>query len=76
MKLKCACCGCRTVDEEYDICPVCGWEKDKVQEKFIGFRGGANHLCLAEAREMYRLYGYSDESLADNVRKPKKSEMK
>ena len=58
--LKCACCGAETVDEEYDICPVCGWEKDNVQEKFIGFAGGANKLCLAEAREMYRLCGSSD----------------
>lgn len=61
MKMKCACCGQETVAEEYDICPVCGWEKDKVQEKFIGFAGGANRLCLAEAREMFREIGYSEE---------------
>lgn len=63
MTLKCACCGELTVDEEYDICPVCGWEKDHVQERFVGFRGGANRLCLAEARENFRLYGYSDNTL-------------
>ena len=61
MKMKCACCGQGTVAEEYDICPVCGWEKDKVQEKFIGFAGGANRLCLAEAREKFRESGYSEE---------------
>ncbi len=58
--LKCACCGCETVAEEYDICRVCGWEKDNVQEKFIGFAGGANRLSLAEAREMYRLCARSE----------------
>ncbi len=63
MKIRCACCGELAVEEEYDICPVCGWEKDDVQERFIGFRGGANKLCLAEARENYRLNGYSDNTL-------------
>ena len=46
-----------------DICPVCGWEKDKIQEKYVGFAGGANRLCLAEAREIYRETGYSDDHL-------------
>ena len=63
MKMRCACCGKMTVEEGFDICPVCGWEKDTVQERFIGFRGGANRLCLAEARESFRLYGYSDDTL-------------
>ena len=58
--IKCACCGKETISEEYDICPVCGWEKDNVQERFIGMRGGANKLCLAEAKEMYRLTGSSE----------------
>lgn len=69
MKLKCACCGHKTVEEEYDICSECGWEKDHVQEKYIGMRGGANKLCLAEAREMYRLCGYSDERAENDPQK-------
>ena len=60
--IKCACCGCETVEEEYDICGVCGWEKDNVQEKFVGFAGGANRLSLAEARQMYRRCGRSDDT--------------
>lgn len=59
MKIKCRCCDRETVEEEYDICPVCGWEKDNVQERFIGLRGGANKLSLAEARELYRETGKS-----------------
>ena len=59
-KMKCACCGIGEVEEEYDICPVCGWEKDNVQEQFVGFRGGANRLCLAEAREAYRSLNNDD----------------
>ena len=61
-KMKCACCGGLTVSEEYDICPVCGWERDRVQERFVGMRGGANSLCLAEARELFREKGTSDDS--------------
>jgi ribosomal protein L37E len=75
MKIRCACCGHRTVSEEYDICPVCGWEKDKVQERFIGYRGGANKLCLAEARELFRLDGCSDPAFADSVRPPVQEEI-
>ena len=60
MKIRCECCGEKTVEQEYDICPVCGWERDHVQERFIGMRGGANKLCLAEAKEMYRITGRSD----------------
>ena len=67
MKIKCACCGEETIEEEYDICPVCGWEKDRVQEKFIGMRGGANRLSLAEARELYRECGYTDERLKKHL---------
>lgn len=75
MRIKCACCGYKTVEEEYDICHVCGWEKDHVQEKFIGMRGGANRLCLAEAKEMYRLKGCSDETLVGSVRPPLPEEL-
>ena len=72
---RCACCGYKTVKEEYDICPVCGWEQDNVQERFIGLRGGANKLCLAEARELFRLNGYSDPDCADRVRPPVQEEI-
>lgn len=58
--LKCACCEQFTVEEEYDICSVCGWERDHVQERFIGMRGGANRMCLAEARENYRDTGRAE----------------
>ncbi len=63
--IKCMCCGRMTVEDEYDICSVCGWEKDNVQERFIGMRGGANKVCLAEARENFREYGSSDPEITD-----------
>ena len=49
---SCPCCGEGKV-EEFDICPVCGWENDPNQEKVSSLRG-ANHMTLEEAREAYR----------------------
>ena len=38
----------------YQVCPVCGWEDDKVQFKNPDFSGGANSLSLNQAKEQYR----------------------
>ena len=35
---KCACCG-ETFVGLYDICEVCGWQDDLVQNKNSDFRG-------------------------------------
>ena len=50
---KCAVCGASV--EAYDICEVCGWQDDDVQNSKPDFRGGANIMSLNEAREAYRL---------------------
>ena len=54
----------------YDICPVCFWEDDPVQEDDPQFAGGAYDLCLEECRKNYRLYGACEERFLGNVRKP------
>jgi RNA polymerase subunit RPABC4/transcription elongation factor Spt4 len=30
--------------DDYDICPVCGWENDGLQRNQKDYCGGANHL--------------------------------
>ena len=35
----------------YEICPVCNWEDDSVQEEDPSYGGGANVMSLNEARE-------------------------
>ena len=57
MKYACVCCGELTMKEQppgtYQVCPVCGWEDDKLQYKHPDLAGGANELSLNEARERY-----------------------
>lgn len=42
------------IEEEDDICPVCYWQSDPVQEDDPTYAGGANNLSLNQYREEYR----------------------
>ena len=51
----CPCCGMSYFEKNgsYEICPVCGWENDRVQNSDPTFRGGANKDCLMVARKKF-----------------------
>ena len=52
----CACCG-KKLRFQYDcneICHVCGWEDDDIQNDDPDFAGGANDMSLNEAKEAYK----------------------
>lgn len=70
MKYVCKCCGCAAMDtdEEYDICPVCFWERDFYQEKNSDYDGGANSVSLKQARKNYAEYGACEEQFVKKVR--------
>lgn len=70
MKYVCKCCGCAAMDtdEEYDICPVCFWERDFYQEKNSDYDGGANSVSLEQARKNYAEYGACEEQFVKKVR--------
>ena len=72
MKYVCECCGCAAMDsaDEYDICPVCFWEKDKAQERDPDYADGANRVSLNEARKNYAEFGACEKRFIENVRKP------
>ena len=55
MKKKCACCGNFTLEKDslFDICDICGWENDEVQEEKPDFSGGSNNMSLNEYKEFY-----------------------
>lgn len=53
---RCACCGQESLppDSVFEICPVCGWQDDEVQNDEPDFEGGANDMSLNQAKEAYR----------------------
>ncbi len=79
IKYQCPCCGCYTYDNkptgDFSICPVCFWEDDPVQLEDETFKGGANDVCLLEARENYKKYGACEKRFIRNVRKPLEEEL-
>jgi len=62
-KYKCPCCENYTLSNEppgtFEICPVCSWEDDNVQFDDPNYEGGANHICLNDARENYKKWAQS-----------------
>lgn len=56
MKHKCPVCGKYEFQEfaSDDICPVCDWQDDPLQEKNPDYEGGANEMSLNQAKEAYR----------------------
>ncbi len=52
-KKRCPVCKKHKFWENYEICPVCGWENDPVQRRDKDFAGGANKMSLREARAAY-----------------------
>ena len=76
MKYVCKCCGCAALDsaDEYDICPVCFWKKDRTQESDPEYKGGANSVSLNEARKNYAEFGACEKRFAEKVRKPEVTE--
>jgi hypothetical protein len=70
-----ACCGYLTVHEEYDICLVCYWEADGVQERDPIFPGGANAMSLIVARASYRAIGATSPEWRGHVRRPMPHEL-
>ncbi len=73
-KKKCKCCGKRVLDKDnlYEVCPVCGWESDKLQEDNPKMAGGANELSLKEYRKKYKKENSNKKSFKDFLNKFKK----
>ena len=77
-KYKCPCCGYYTLSEEpqgtYDICDVCYWGDDDIQNDDPDFEGGFNDMSLNQARESYLKIGAKSIEHITHVRKPLDSE--
>lgn len=57
LRYTCPCCGYKTLDEPaigtFDICELCDWEDDLVQNSDPDYEGGANGICLREAQHYF-----------------------
>lgn len=53
---KCPVCNKYTFEEwnSFDICEVCGWQDNAVQQNNPSYCGGANLMSLNEAKKAYR----------------------
>lgn len=72
----CPCCGYLVFDEppgSFDICPICFWEDDAAQLRFVA-RGGANRVSLLEAQQNCTEFGVSEPGIAANARPPSQTE--
>jgi hypothetical protein len=78
-RYPCQCCGYLTLSEpgmgSYEICPVCFWEDDPVQNDDPTFWGGANRVSLHDARRNFRAFGASEARLIQFVRPPHPDEV-
>lgn len=56
-KKICKCCCKYELDKNsiFQVCPICGWESDPIQEDNPNYRGGANYESLNEYKEKYKL---------------------
>ena len=70
----CDCCGFLTLGARgtYEICPVCFWEDDVLENPEIP--GGANAVSLREAQASYRRIGACEARFLDHVRAPRSEE--
>lgn len=76
---KCPCCRNLTLPEQppgtYLICEVCYWEDDLIQYNDIYYCGGANKICLFQARLNYLKIGASSPEFLSMVRKSQANEV-
>ncbi|MBR5447806.1 MAG: hydrolase, partial [Clostridia bacterium] len=52
MKHRCVCCGNITINDPeplmHEICPVCFWENDPIQNENPDYKGCSNRISLNE----------------------------
>jgi hypothetical protein len=73
-RFPCSCCGLWTLSDpstaSYEICPVCYWESDPVQNEDATYAGGANSISLHQARRSFVESGACSREYLEAVRPP------
>lgn len=79
MRFTCPCCGYKVFKEasgSYEICPICFWEDDIVQNENPFYAGGANEPSLYDAQQNYIRFGACEFRFIKNVREPRETDIK
>ena len=65
-KVHCSCCGFITLFKKqgFEICPICFWQDDVLDDKSFS---GANGMNIKEAIENYKKIGACNEEMFKNV---------
>ena len=77
-KYPCPCCGYLVFDESpgsYQICPICFWEDDLSQLRFVRTTC-ANHVSLLEGQENFINEGVCELRFRSNVRRARASDLR
>jgi hypothetical protein len=57
-RITCPCCGYKTITGTFDICDICGWEHDPVQESDSDRDDmGPNRVTLRQAQRNFQEHG-------------------
>lgn len=75
----CPCCGYLVFGEppgSYEICPICFWEDDVIQLRFVRMEGGANEVSLVEGQQNYIKFGACQQHCKIYVRRPAPDEVR
>lgn len=78
-KYPCSCCSFLSLSDpktgSYEICPVCFWEDDAVQNEDPYYEGGANQVSLSVAQKNFVDFGASEQAFLSKVRPPAITEL-
>ena len=72
-KFPCACCGYRVnklPPGYHEKCPICGWEDDLTQLRFVEMPGSSNRVSLRDAQLNFIENGASENRSQHEVRRP------
>jgi hypothetical protein len=58
----------------YDVCPICYWEDDHVQLRWVDWAGGANRPNLIDAQAAFASFGAMEHCFLASVRRPKEGD--